>query len=168
MIVKKTLRLHSPAPRLIPRETISYFKIQGYDFYPKTIVQVNIWAIGRDPTCWKDPEEFLPKRFAEELDWLQRTTFWVLVVWSWSKDFPRVEYGGEKCGVGFSKSFVPFWLEVAQWDEVEDLDMEEKSGLSLTIHKKLPLELVPISYHPWVLSLKLNPLIVKSYDFCLD
>ena len=30
----------------------------------------------------------------------------------------------------------------------EDLDMEETSGLSLTIYKELPLKLVPILYRP--------------------
>ena len=51
MIVKETPRLHPPAHFLVPRETISNFKIEGYDFYLKTTIQVNVWAIGRDPTC---------------------------------------------------------------------------------------------------------------------
>ena len=50
MIVKETPRLHPLAHLHIPREIISHFKIEGYDFYPKTTVQVNVWAIGRDPT----------------------------------------------------------------------------------------------------------------------
>ena len=55
----------STAPLLLHRETISHFKIEDYDFYPKTMVHVNVWAIGRDPTCWKDLEEFLLERFEE-------------------------------------------------------------------------------------------------------
>ena len=49
MIVKETFRLHPPAALLLPRETMSHFKINGYDIYPKMLVQVNAWAIGRDP-----------------------------------------------------------------------------------------------------------------------
>ena len=49
MIVKETFRLHPPAALFLPRQTMSHFKINGYDIYPKMLVQVNAWAIGRDP-----------------------------------------------------------------------------------------------------------------------
>ncbi|TXG56182.1 hypothetical protein EZV62_017495 [Acer yangbiense] len=62
MIIKETLRLHPPAPLLVARETISHFKIDGYDVNP---IQVNVWAIGRDPKYWKNAEEFYPERFTD-------------------------------------------------------------------------------------------------------
>ena len=65
MIVKETFRLHPPATLLLPRETMSHFKINGYDIYPKMLVQVNAWAIGRDPKYWENPEEFIPERFMD-------------------------------------------------------------------------------------------------------
>ncbi|CBI16811.3 unnamed protein product, partial [Vitis vinifera] len=65
VVVKETLRLHPPAPLLLPRETMSHFEINGYHIYPKTQVHVNVWAIGRDPNLWKNPEEFLPERFMD-------------------------------------------------------------------------------------------------------
>ena len=57
LIVKETLRLHPPTTMLL-REIMSHFKINGYDIYPKMLVQVNAWAIGRDPkglfgTCFR-------------------------------------------------------------------------------------------------------------------
>lgn len=62
-VVKEVLRLHAPAPLLLPRETMSHFKLNGYDINPKTRVHVNVWAIGRDPKLWTNPEAFLPERF---------------------------------------------------------------------------------------------------------
>ncbi|PON40906.1 Cytochrome P450, E-class, group I [Parasponia andersonii] len=65
IIFKETLRLHPSTPVLLHRETISHFKVNGYDIQPKTLLQVNAWAIGRDPDTWKDPEEFIPARFMD-------------------------------------------------------------------------------------------------------
>ncbi|KAF6163150.1 hypothetical protein GIB67_025014 [Kingdonia uniflora] len=62
MVIKESLRIHSPGSVLIPRECMSHYIIDGYDIYPKTWVLINIWAIARDPVSWKNPEEFLPER----------------------------------------------------------------------------------------------------------
>ena len=65
MIVKETFRLHPRATLLLSRETMSLFKINGYDIYPKMLVQVNAWAIRRDPKYWENPEEFIPEKFMD-------------------------------------------------------------------------------------------------------
>ncbi|KAK7390163.1 hypothetical protein VNO78_25462 [Psophocarpus tetragonolobus] len=62
-VIKETLRLHLPAPLLIPRETSKKCVIGGYEIPAKTFIYVNAWAIHRDPVAWKDPEEFIPERF---------------------------------------------------------------------------------------------------------
>ncbi|CAL2227899.1 unnamed protein product [Prunus armeniaca] len=68
MIIKET-RLHPLAPMIIPRETMSHFKIQGSDIDPKTLVFVNGGAIARDLESWKDSEEFIPESWSKNLSW---------------------------------------------------------------------------------------------------
>ncbi|XP_043717946.1 cytochrome P450 71B10-like [Telopea speciosissima] len=75
MVVKETPRLHPPAPLLHPRETMHHFTINGYEIYPKTRVQVNVYAIGRDPKYWKNPEEFMPDRFMDNSNDYKGTHF---------------------------------------------------------------------------------------------
>ncbi|XP_023542050.1 cytochrome P450 71B19-like isoform X1 [Cucurbita pepo subsp. pepo] len=148
MIVKETLRLHPPAPLLLPRETISHFKIENYDFYPKTMVQVNIWAIGRDPTCWTDPEEFLPERFAESSIDYKGQHFEFLPFGAGRRICPGINMGVKTVELALTNLLYHFDWKLSNGMKEEDLDMEESSGLSLTIYKKVPLKLVPILYHP--------------------
>ncbi|XP_022966921.1 cytochrome P450 71B19-like [Cucurbita maxima] len=148
MIVKETLRLHPPAPLLLPRETISHFKIEDYDFYPKTKVQVNIWAIGRDPTYWTDPEEFLPERFAESSVDYKGQHYEFLPFGAGRRICPGLNMGVKTVELALANLLYHFDWKLPNGMKEEELDMEESSGLSLTIYKKLPLKLVPILYHP--------------------
>ncbi|KAL0376843.1 UNVERIFIED_CONTAM: cytochrome [Sesamum calycinum] len=55
--------LYPPAPLLVPRLTTKPSVIDRYEIEADTIVYVNIWAIGRDPDFWENPNEFMPERF---------------------------------------------------------------------------------------------------------
>ena len=148
MIVKETLRLQPPGPLLLPRETISNFKIEGYHFYPKTMVQVNVWAIGRDLTCWTDLEEFIPERFSESSIDYKGQHFEFLPFGAGRKICPRLNMGVKTVELALANLLYHFNWKLQNGMKEEDLDMEESSDLSLTIYKKLPLKLVLILYHP--------------------
>ncbi|KAG7632692.1 Cytochrome P450 [Arabidopsis suecica] len=65
LVVKETLRLHPTTPLLLPRQTMSHIKIQGYDVPAKTQILVNVYAMGRDPKLWENADEFNPDRFLD-------------------------------------------------------------------------------------------------------
>ena len=63
MVVKESMRLHPVGPLLIPREAVEDCVVNGFNIPQKSRILVNVWAIGRNPNAWTDPEEFVPERF---------------------------------------------------------------------------------------------------------
>jgi cytochrome P450 len=146
-VLKETLRVHPPAPLLVPRETSANVKFEGYDIPQKTRVFVNPWAIQRDPTVWERPEEFLPDRFKDNpIDFK-------------GQDFDFIPFGGGRRGcpgltfgitsVEYVIANILYWFDWKRpGDNVrgEDLDLSEVNGLTVTL--KTPLHLVPTLHSP--------------------
>ncbi|KAL0414107.1 UNVERIFIED_CONTAM: cytochrome [Sesamum radiatum] len=97
-VVKETLRLYPPIPLSLPRLTTKASVVEGYQVEPDTIVYVNVWAIGRDPDFWENPNEFLPERFLNS-SWTLKARFWVSSIWVGAKSVPGfgIESGGGAC-----------------------------------------------------------------------
>ncbi|KZV55437.1 hypothetical protein F511_40915 [Dorcoceras hygrometricum] len=61
-VVKEAFRLHPVGPLLI-HESMEDCVVDGFDIPKRSRVLVNVWAIGRDPSVWIEPEKFSPERF---------------------------------------------------------------------------------------------------------
>jgi cytochrome P450 len=144
MIIKETLRLHPPVPLLIPRETMSHFKINGYDIYPKMLLQVNAWAIGRDPKYWKNPEEFMPERFIDNSVDYKGQHFELLPFGAGRRGCPGIYMATTTIELALANLLYFFDWKLPYGMKEEDINMEELVGLCLTTNKKTPLSLVPI------------------------
>lgn len=144
-VVKETLRLHPPNTLLIPRETMSQFSINGYNIYPKTRIQVNVWAIGRDPNIWENPEEFYPERFTDKnpIDF-KGQHFELLPFGAGRRGCPGILMGTATVELALANLLYCFDWKLSNGMKEEDMNMEEVAGL--TVYKKVALELVPIKY----------------------
>ncbi|KAL0343516.1 UNVERIFIED_CONTAM: cytochrome [Sesamum angustifolium] len=130
-IISETFRLFPAAPLLVPHEASADCKLGGYDIPRGTIVQVNAWAIHRDPTVWEDPTSFNPERFeaAGEVGPTKLLPFGM---------------GRRSCpGNGLANRVVGLTLasliQCFEWQRTDDafVDMTEGKGIS---RPKTPLE----------------------------
>ncbi|KAL9885289.1 cytochrome P450 4d2-like isoform 1-T1 [Glossina fuscipes fuscipes] len=64
-VIKETLRLHPSVP-LIARVSEGEFKIGDFTLPRNTHVILSLYAVGRDPKYFSNPDDFLPERFLSE------------------------------------------------------------------------------------------------------
>ncbi|KAI3809405.1 hypothetical protein L1987_25377 [Smallanthus sonchifolius] len=141
MVVKETLRIHSPAPLLIPHECMSRCQVGGYDVFPGTTALINAWGMGRDPSVWGDnAAEFYPERFEK-----------------FEVDFEMVPFGGGRrscpamntvpATVEFVIANLLYWFDWEVPDGVKNKDLNMQEEGSLVLRKKVPLCLVFTKYN---------------------
>ncbi|KAJ1690403.1 hypothetical protein LUZ63_014558 [Rhynchospora breviuscula] len=145
-VIKEALRLHPTGPLLVPRELIQDTTIKGYHIPCGALVLVNVWAIGRDPKIWDNPDDFRPERFlGSQVDYK-------------GQDFELIPFGAGRrvCpGIGFAMPIVElaianlllkFDWSIADSGKAEEMNMEEVFGL--TLRKKTGLYAVATPHYP--------------------
>ena len=139
-IVKETMRLYTPLPLLLPRETTRQFKIGGYDVLPKTRVIINVWAIGRDPNSWENPEEFLPDRFMDSSIDLKGNDFEFIPFGAGRRICPAINFGMTMVEIALANLLYLFDWKLTDGMCKEDIDKEEAP--TIVLNKKHDLYLV--------------------------
>ncbi|RDX67262.1 Isoflavone 3'-hydroxylase, partial [Mucuna pruriens] len=131
-IISETLRLHPPAPLLLPHESSEDCTIGGYHIPRGTIVLTNAWLIHRDPKLWTDPTSFKPERFEKEGELNKLIAFGL---------------GRRACpGLALAQRTVGFTMALLiqcfEWEREseEKLDMMEDKGI--TMPKRIPLRAI--------------------------
>ncbi|XP_028768436.1 cytochrome P450 71D9-like [Neltuma alba] len=144
-VIKETLRLHPPAPFLIPRECTQTCEINGYTIPVGTQVLVNVWAIGRDPDYWSLAEEFLPDRFLNLAIDYKGFNFEYLPFGSGKRICPGMLFGVASVEIVLAHLLCRFDWELPSGTIPETLDMTETLGT--TMRRKNHLILIPKRYY---------------------
>ncbi|KAL6639909.1 hypothetical protein ACP70R_022219 [Stipagrostis hirtigluma subsp. patula] len=130
LVIKETLRLHPPAPLLLPRESMEPCKILGYDVPKGTIMFVNAWAIARDPKYWKDPEEFKPERFERGTIDFRGMNFEYIPFGAGRRICPAILFAQLNMELALASLLYHFDWELAGGLKPSELDMTEEMGLT--------------------------------------
>ncbi|XP_074273834.1 cytochrome P450 71D10-like [Silene latifolia] len=148
-VIKESLRLHPPAPLLVPRESIEDCQIQGYDVPSKTRVIMNAYAIGRDPNYWPDPNVFNPERFENSSIDYKGNDFELIPFGAGRRMCPGLTLGVANVELPLAMLLYHFDWKLPNGMKGEDLDMDELFGL--TMRRKNDLHIIPIPCSSFVM-----------------
>ncbi|XP_050216851.1 desmethyl-deoxy-podophyllotoxin synthase-like [Mercurialis annua] len=146
LVIKETLRLHPPAPLLIPRESKEQCEINGYKIPSKSKIIINAWAIGRDPNYWPEAETFNPERFLDNNIDYKGNNFEYIPFGAGRRMCPGISFGIANVELPLAQLLYHFDWKLADGQKLESLDMAESFGTS--VRRKHDLQLIPIPYHP--------------------
>ncbi|XP_074282510.1 cytochrome P450 83B1-like [Silene latifolia] len=133
-VVKETFRIHPGTPLLVVRETQKKCTIEGYDILPGTLVFVNVWAIGRDPESWRDPEIFKPERFLGSSIDFKGQDFELIPFGAGRRICPGMLLGLANSELALANLLFSFDWELPDGVTKEDIDTDTLPGI--TMHKK--------------------------------
>lgn len=142
LVIKETLRMHPPAPLLLPRLCKEAGQLLGYTIPSDTIIVVNAWALGRDEEYWHDAEEFKPERFQNSTIDFKGNNFELLPFGAGRRSCPGIGFGTAVVEIALAKLLLHFDWILPDGMRPEDLDMMEEFG-AVTARKK-PLYVVPV------------------------
>uniref|UniRef100_A0A453NDT1 Uncharacterized protein n=1 Tax=Aegilops tauschii subsp. strangulata TaxID=200361 RepID=A0A453NDT1_AEGTS len=141
-VVKETLRLHPPAPLLLPHLSMAECDIDGYKVPVEARVIVNAWALGRDPGSWEAADEFMPERFVDVVspDFKGRD-FQFLPFGAGRRICPGINFGMASVEIMLANLVYCYDWELPGGMRQEELDMTGVFGM--TMRRKERLFLVP-------------------------
>ncbi|PKI40443.1 hypothetical protein CRG98_039167 [Punica granatum] len=141
--VKETLRMHPPLPLLVPRRAGATVQVGGYTILEGTQILVNVWAIGRDPAVWNDPDEFIPERFLGQLDIdVKGQNFELLPFGGGRRLCPGLPLAMRMLHLMLGSLLNSFDWKLEDGVYPEIMEMVEKFGI--TVQKAQPLRALPL------------------------
>ncbi|XP_058193852.1 psoralen synthase-like [Rhododendron vialii] len=106
----------------------------GYNIAAGTRVVTNAWTIGRDPSSWNEPEEFMPERFLNSLVDFRGHDFELISLGAGERGCPGIQFSAVVNELALANLVHKFDFAVP--DGVE-FHMSEAAGFS--VRKMHPL-----------------------------
>ncbi|KAL2548154.1 Cytochrome [Forsythia ovata] len=147
LVIKESLRMHPVVP-LLPRACREECEVDGYIIPMKAKVTVNIWALGRDPEYWDEPESFKPERFENSSVDFLGNNFEYIPFGSGRRICPGMSFALANIEYPLAQLLYHFNWKLPKGMNPNNMDMTELIGLSGMRKKNLYLTATP--YHPLV------------------
>ncbi|EOY13947.1 Cytochrome P450 [Theobroma cacao] len=144
LVIKETLRLHPPAPLLLPRECQVNCEVNGCVIPAKSRIIINAWAIGQNQNNWTDAEKFYPERFCDSSINYKGGDFEFIPFGAGRRMCPGMSYGIAIVELILANLLYHFDWKLPNGKKPEDLDMTEHFRASL---QRKDLCLVSIPHH---------------------
>lgn len=143
-IVKETLRLHPVAPILVHKSE-AQVEISGYIVPKEAQVLVNVWAIGRDPTIWANPDVFFPERFLESERDFKGNYFGFIPFGAGRRVCPGIPLAYRVAHTMVAMLIHNFEWKLEDGIKPEDMDMREMYVITLHKVQGLRVKAIPIT-----------------------
>lgn len=143
-VLKEVFRLHPPGPLLLPRKAEHEVQVGEYRIPRGTQILVNVWAMGRDPTIWSNPEAFEPERFLDNKKKMEYK----------GQDFELIPFGSGRriCpGLSFANRMLPMmvatYIHKFDWKlqvGADDAAFHRGEMFGIAVRRAIPLRAFPI------------------------
>ncbi|XP_047948942.1 ferruginol synthase-like [Salvia hispanica] len=138
-LIKETLRLHPPAPLLVPRKVDREVKIGDYIIPQHSKIFVNAWAIGRVSSIWPNPSLFEPERFLNNNMGFKGQDFEFIPFGSGRRMCPGLPLADRMLSLLLGSILHNF-----EWEMEGGATYDTTEEFGLTLHKAVPLKAIPL------------------------
>ncbi|XP_077248636.1 geraniol 8-hydroxylase-like [Tasmannia lanceolata] len=140
-VVKEAMRLHPPAPLLLPHRAETDVELCEYIIPKHTQVLVNVWAISRDADYWERPMNFMPERFLGSNADYRGQDFGFIPFGSGRRICPGMPLAVRMVHLMLASLLHSFNWKLPDGMKPETVDMDDKFGV--TLQKAIPLLAIP-------------------------